>query len=160
MRSTSSPRAVNIKTGIRERALIRRSTSNPFVPGNITSSTTRSCSFGKSAIDAALAVVNRFNRITFGLKILSYQLAKADIVVNYEDAFHWLLLSKIERHMDDLRQVAKILHNRPFSCVKKCQSQTPELTKLYNPLTDSLRHFDTIRTFKLGRIALYPRQSM
>ena len=49
--------------------------------------------------------MNRFNRVTFGLKILSDQLAKADVVVNYKNAFHWLLLSKIERHMDDLRQV-------------------------------------------------------
>ena len=36
------------------------------------------------------------HRITFRLKILSDQLAQADIVVNYEDAFHWLLLSEIE----------------------------------------------------------------
>src|SRR5580693_5157199 len=39
MRSTSSPRAVSNNTGSREVARILRSTSNPLMPGNITSST-------------------------------------------------------------------------------------------------------------------------
>ena len=49
--------------------------------------------------------------------------------------------------------------NRPFSCVKKCQSQTTELTKLYNPLTDSLRPISLQSgPSSCGRNALYPRQ--
>ena len=88
MRSTSSPRAVSINTGMRERARIRRSTSKPFVPGSITSRTTRSCSFDRAPIDAALAVVNRFNRVTFGLKILANELAQADVVVDNQHVFH------------------------------------------------------------------------
>ena len=108
MRSTSSPRAVNIKTGMRERALMRRSTSKPFVPGNITSSTTRSCSFEK-ARSMPRSPLNRFDAVALGLQILSDQLAKADVVVNYQNAFHWLL-GQIERHKATSRQVARILH--------------------------------------------------
>src|SRR3984957_13533387 len=40
MRSTSSPRAVSNKIGSREVARPRRSTSNPLMPGSITSKTT------------------------------------------------------------------------------------------------------------------------
>ena len=47
------------------------------------------------AVYALLAVVDRFNRITFRLKILSYQLAETDVVVDYKHTFHWLLYSKI-----------------------------------------------------------------
>jgi hypothetical protein len=50
--------------------------------------------------------MNRFDGVAFGLKIFSYQLAKADVVVDYKNAFHWLL-SQIERHMNDLRQAGK-----------------------------------------------------
>src|SRR5215472_3168569 len=39
MRSRSSPRAVNIRTGVRRSARIRRRTSNPSIPGSITSRT-------------------------------------------------------------------------------------------------------------------------
>src|SRR5271169_3906364 len=41
MRSTSSPRAVSNSTGSREVARILRSTSNPLIPGSMTSSTAR-----------------------------------------------------------------------------------------------------------------------
>src|SRR5262249_49150738 len=83
-------------------------------------------------VDALFAVVDRFNRVTFRLKIFAHQLEKADVVVDYQHVFHWLLYSKIERHMDDLRQAGRILcvcreesySNRPFSCVKKCQSSS------------------------------------
>jgi hypothetical protein len=92
------------------------------------------------AVDTLLAVVDRFNRVTFRLKIFSYQLAKADVVVNYKNVLHWLLYSKIERHMDDLRQVAAILHESAIFVRKEVSIvKSAELTKLYKLLTDSLR---------------------
>jgi hypothetical protein len=53
-----------------------------------------------------------------------------------------LLLSKIERHMNYLRQVVRILQ-QPSIFVRKEVSipNSRQLTKLYNPLTDSLRPF-------------------
>jgi hypothetical protein len=92
------------------------------------------------AVDTLLAVVDRFNRVTFRLKIFSYQLAKADVVVDYKHVFHWLLYSKIERHKDYLRQVAAILHESAIFVRKEVSIvASAELTKLYKLLTDSLR---------------------
>src|SRR5687767_2230849 len=53
----------------------------------------------KRAIDASFAVMNRFDGVTFRLQILSDQLAKSDVVVNYKYPFHWLLC-QIERHIN------------------------------------------------------------
>src|SRR5215212_3634689 len=84
--------------------------------------------------------MNCFDGIAFRLKVFSNQLAEADVVVNYQNAFHWLLLSQIERHKDDLRQVVSILHETLIFVRKEVSiAKSAELTKLYNPLTDSLR---------------------
>ena len=73
--------------------------------------------FGQGAIDASFAVVNRFDRITLRFQVLSDQLAKSDVVVNYQNSFHWLL-RQIERHMNYLRQVVRMLQ-QPSIFVRK-----------------------------------------
>ena len=57
----------------------------------------------QSSIHAPFAVVNRFNRKPSGWKILSDQLAQANVVVDYQNALHWLTLLQDLKHMDDLR---------------------------------------------------------
>jgi hypothetical protein len=93
----------------------------------------------QGTVYAPLAVVNRFNRVTFGLQVFANQLAESDVVVNDKHAFH-CLLDVIEGHINDPKQVAKILSRPEVFVRKEVSMQTlGKLTKLYNPLTDSLR---------------------
>jgi hypothetical protein len=62
--------------------------------------------------------------------------------------------------MDDFGQAALILHESAIFVRKEVSIViSNELTKLYNPLTDSLRPISLQFGLKLGRNALYPRQT-
>src|SRR4030095_10083058 len=53
---------------------------------------------GKSTIDATLSVVNGFHGVAFGLQILAHQFAKADVVIDDQNAFH-RLFEVIQMHI-------------------------------------------------------------
>ena len=82
MRSTSSPRAVSSSTGILDLSRSRRSTSNPFRPGSMTSSTTSRCSPVKACSSPRVAVGRGLDLKAFGLQIFADQAAQFNVVID------------------------------------------------------------------------------
>ena len=94
MRSDSSPRAVSMITGRRERDRIQRQSSSPSVPGSMTSSTTRSggSRFEQLARPVSVRRLERLEAVAF--QVADDDLADRRLVVDDENLGHDRIMSE------------------------------------------------------------------
>ena len=86
MRSSSSPRAVSITTGIGAAWRSRRQTSSPSSTGSIRSSTTRSGSVSRAIGQAGGAVLGELDLEALALEVAGHDLREGGVVVDHEHA--------------------------------------------------------------------------
>ena len=84
MRSTSSPRAVSISTGIAERARMRRSASKPSIPGKHDIEDDKAVFARECQLDTLFTSLDSFDVERLRAEILCNELAEFQVVVDYQ----------------------------------------------------------------------------